>query len=656
MKTFWCACTLLLISLLAGCSGGAANSNNTSGNSSGNSSGSGSSNPATVSSISVSPNTMSIGMGATQQFSATAHMSDGTTKDVTATAQWNSSDSNIASISAAGLATASTSGTVTINAQSGSFQASASLTVTAAAANLTSIAISPTLSSMAVHTSQQFTATGIYSDGSSADLTNTVAWSSSSTAAATINASGMASAVAAGSTTISASLGSVSQSTTLTVNAPTVVSISVTPVGLTLAIGVNQQFVATATYSDGSSSDLSSGVTWSSSSTSVATIDSNGLCTTVGAGATTVTATFGGLSDSSDITVVAAHLLSIAITGPSGSSSGESVAVGTTSQLSAVGTFDDGSTQLLTPADWSSSNTLVATVDANGLVTAVGPGTATITVTVGGVSQTYTVTVTAATLVSISVTPANSSMSVGTTKQFAATGTFSDASTQDITSTVLWTSSSSAIANINASGLASSVANGSTTIKAVFGSVSGSTGLTVSTAHLVSIAINPANPRIEKGTSIKFTVTGTFSDGSTATNLSGVSWKSSKPNLAQIRSTGIAHGKKAGSVTITASASGIKGTTTLTMGTGTLVSVAVTPNAPTAAAGSTQQFAATGTFSDGSTQDVTLNSHWSSSSASVATIANAPSVAGIAQCNAAGTTTIGANSRGTTGSATLTVQ
>jgi hypothetical protein len=247
-------------------------------------------------------------------------------------------------------------------------------------------------------------------------------------------------------------------------------------------------------------------------------------------------------------------------------------------------------------------------------------------------------------------------MAVGTTKQFSATGTFSDSSTQDVTGSVLWTSSSAAVATINGQGLLTSVANGTATITAASGSVSGSTTLTVSTAHLVSIAVTPAGARIAKGTSIKYKATGTFSDGSVATNLAGISWKSSKPNLASIRSTGIAHGKKSGTVTISASASGVTGSTSLTIGTGTLVSLALTPAAPTAAAGSTQQFVATGTFSDGSTQDITLNSHWSSSSAPVATIANAPSVAGLANCVAAGTSTIGANSGGTTGSAVLTVQ
>jgi len=184
---------------------------------------------------------------------------------------------------------------------------------------------------------------------------------------------------------------------------------------------------------------------------------------------------------------------------------------------------------------------------------------------------------------------------------------------------------------INNQGLVTSVATGTSTITATWGSVSGSTSLTVSTAHLVSITISPSNPRIAKGTSVRFTATGTFSDGSTSTSLSGLSWKSSKPNIAQVRGSGLAHGKKSGTVTISATASGVKGTTTLTVGTGTLVSMAITPANPSIAAGSQQQFTATGSFNDGTTQDITLTTHWSSSS------------------------TIGGNSGGVTASTTMTV-
>jgi len=630
---------LFLAMLTTGCgSGGGSQSNNTS--------------TATVSSLQIVPGSVSIGTGTNQEFTATAQLSDGSSKNVTNSVQWSSSDTSVASVNAGGVATGAAPGTVTITATSGTVHSMATLQVTGAAANLVSLAIFPTAPSMPVNTSQQFTAIGTYADGSSSDLSNLVTWSSSSTVTATVTTTGLVTALAAGTTNISAIFAHVSQSTSLTVTAPSIVSVAVTPVGLTLGIGINQQYTATATYSDGTSYDLVSGVTWNSSSTSVATVNNSGLVTTTGAGSTTITATVGSFSDTATLTVVSAHLISVSVAPAT-----PSIALGTSQQFSAVGSFDDGSTQLLPFVSWMSSSTSVAIVDSNGLATGVGTGTVTITATSGTVSGTASLTVTSAALISIAVTPANFTMSVGTTRQFVATGTFSDSSMQDISVSVIWTSSNVSAASINGSGLVSSVASGSTTIKAAFGSISGSTGLTVSTAHLVSITIIPANARIFQGTSVNLTATGTFSDGSMSTNLSGISWKSSKPSVVSVRRFGRADGKKSGTVTITASSGGVSGTTTLTVGTGTLVSIAITPLAPTDAVGGSQQFTATGTFSDGTTQDVTLNSHWSSSSAAVSTIQNAPSAApGLAQCLAAGTSTIGANSGGITASAVLTVQ
>jgi uncharacterized protein YjdB len=576
-----------------------------------------------------------------QQFTATGKFSDGSSKDMTASVTWSSSDTAIATINSGGMATGVISGTVTITAKSGAVQGVASLNVTVAAVNLTSISVSPAASSIPVNTTQQFTATGTYTDGSSRDLTALVTWASTATAVATIDATGLATGVAAGPTTISATLGSVSGSTGLTVAAPTIAVLTVSPDGLTLGMGIKQQFTATAVYTDGSSQDLSTGVTWSSSDTTVATIDNNGLATTVGAGTITITATVGAVSDTAALTVVAAHLLSISIT-----PTNPSIALGTTQQFIATGSFDDGSTQPLTSVTWSSSNLNVASIDASGLATSTGPGPATITATSGAVSGSTSLTVTSASLVSIAVTPANPSMAIGTTKQFTATGTFSDSTTQDITASVLWSSSNAGVASISNQGLASSVANGTTTIAATFGSISGSTTLTVSTAHLVSITISPSNPTIQRHTLIKFTASGTFSDASVASNLSGLTWKSNHPNIANVRSTGVANGKKLGSVTISASASGVTGTTTLTVSNATLSSIAITPAAPNVALGSTQQFTATGTFSDSSTQDVTLNTHWSSSAASVATIANGPGPAGLATTVGTGSTAIGATNGG----------
>lgn len=594
---------------------------------------------------------MSIGGGATQQFTATGVFSDNSTKDMTASVQWSSSAAAIASIDASGLAHGLGNGTVMITAKSGAIQGTASLSITVAVVNLSAIAISPAASSIPVNTSQQFTATGTYSDGTSRDLTALVTWASSANGIATIDVNGMAAGVAAGTTNISATLGAVANSTTLTVNAPAIASIAVTPVGLTLGIGIHQQYTATALYTDGSSQDLSSAVTWSSSATSVATVDNTGLATTVAAGTTIITATVGAFSDTSTLTVVPANLISIQVT-----PANPSIALGTNVQLTATGSFDDGSTQQLTNVTWSSADGNIASINSSGLATSTGTGSVIISATSGAVSGSISLNVTAATLQSIAVTPANSSMSIGTTRQFTATGTFSDNTTQDITASVLWGSSTPAAATINNQGLATSVATGTTVISATVGAVVGVTNLNVSNAKLVSITISPSNPRIEQGTLLKFTASGTFSDNSIASNLSGLSWKSSKPSIASMRSSGLAFGKKLGSVTITASSSGVSATTTLTVSNGTLTSIAITPANPQVGVNSTQQFTATGTFSDNSTQDVTFNTHWSSSVASVATIANGPNGAGLATITAAGSTVIGGNSGGITAQTTATAK
>ena len=98
-----------------------------------------------------------------------------------------------------------------------------------------------------------------------------------------------------------------------------------------------------------------------------------------------------------------------------------------------------------------------------------------------------------ATLNSITVTPANPAIASGSTQQFVATGTFSDNSTQNISSQVTWSSSNGGVATINSTGLATGVAGGSSTIKATQGSVNGSTTLTVQpTALSITTASLPA--------------------------------------------------------------------------------------------------------------------------------------------------------------------
>ncbi len=205
------------------------------------------------------------------------------------------------------------------------------------------------------------------------------------------------------------------------------------------------------------------------------------------------------------------------------------------------------------------------------------------------------------TLTSIAVTPANPSITKGATEQFTATGTYSDASTANITSQVTWASGTTTAATITSGGLASGVGVGSSTITATLGSVSGNTKLTVTAPTLTSIAVTPANPSITKGATEQFTATGTYSDASTANITSQVTWASGTTTAATITSGGLASGVGVGSSTITATLGSVSGNTKLTVTAPTLTSIAVTPANPSITKGATEQFTATGTYSDAST-------------------------------------------------------
>jgi len=166
-------------------------------------------------------------------------------------------------------------------------------------------------------------------------------------------------------------------------------SIAVTPSNLSLNTGSSQQYTATGTLGDNTTSNLSTSVTWSTSNSSVATISASGLLIASNVGTATVTATSGSVSGSTQVTVGRSVLQSIALS-PSTSSIGS----GGTQAFIATGTYGDGSTQNLTStATWSSSSAAIATVTSAGVATGVIPGTVTITAASGSISGTATLSV-----------------------------------------------------------------------------------------------------------------------------------------------------------------------------------------------------------------------------------------------------------------------
>jgi 6-phosphogluconolactonase (cycloisomerase 2 family) len=255
---------------------------------------------------------------------------------------------------------------------------------------LTSVAVTPASASIAAGATQQFTATGMYSDNSTKDLTSSATWASATTSVATISGSGLATAVATGSTNITATAaGKTSAPATLTVTAPTVVSIAVTPATASIVVGNTQQFTATATYSDKSTKDITSTATWSSGTTGVATISAAGLATGVGAGTSAITAASGGVTSSpaATLTVTATAVPQSLVIQDVGASTptAPSVSVGSTVPFTALEKYNDGSIHPLSaPATlaWSSGTTGTATIGgANGIAIAVATGSSVITAT-----------------------------------------------------------------------------------------------------------------------------------------------------------------------------------------------------------------------------------------------------------------------------------
>ncbi|MDE0358886.1 MAG: serine hydrolase [Gammaproteobacteria bacterium] len=216
-----------------------------------------------------------------------------------------------------------------------------------------------------------------------------VAWTTSDASVASVDASGLVTAAANGGATITATAGSISRTAEVTV-AQEIATVTVTPPADTLVTGDAVQLMAEAADANG---HTVAGVefSWASSDTSVAAVDATGLVTSVGTGEATVTATASGITGGAVLTVVAPVPMSVAVV----PDTVVLTALGQTAQLSAEVRDQTGNAMPGAPVTWSSSDAAVAAVNAVGLVTAVGNGTAAITAAAGSARGTARITVAA---------------------------------------------------------------------------------------------------------------------------------------------------------------------------------------------------------------------------------------------------------------------
>jgi YD repeat-containing protein len=255
--------------------------------------------PATVVTLNISAPSTSLQVGATEQLSATALLSNGNTIDATFLASWTSSNSTVVSVSNAsgsqGQVTATGSGLCIITATF----VNQSRTIPLSVGNLTGIRITPALSTIRIPKggTQQLKALGTFSNGDSVDVTGLVTWSSSASAAAVDN-TGLVTGNSPGETQVTASLNfnGLFASGSANVSVFSLTSIVVFPQDVSLPAGGSQNFTAHALFSDGVTQDVTDSVTWFSSDTQIAvtanTSPNIGLVTARAPGAVAVTATY----------------------------------------------------------------------------------------------------------------------------------------------------------------------------------------------------------------------------------------------------------------------------------------------------------------------------------------------------------------------------
>jgi uncharacterized protein YjbI with pentapeptide repeats len=235
---------------------------------------------------------------------------------------------------------------------------------------------------------------------------------------------------------------------------------------------------------------------------------------------------------------------------------------GGTQQLTA--TVRDSAGSLLTGrvVTWSTNASAVATVNAGGLVTAVGPGTATISATSEGKTATASLTVLPS-VAAISVTLASASIGVGQSTE--ATAGLRDAAGTLLTGrAVTWNSANTGIATVSNGGTVTGVALGTTIISATSEGRTGSSTITV-VPPIASISISPGIGGLAIGRTRTLTATLLDANGNVMTGIP-VTWQSSRVTVASVSSNGNLTGLSAGEVIISVSARGTTGSATFYIG------------------------------------------------------------------------------------------
>lgn len=392
-----------------------------------------------------------------------------------------------------------------------------------------------------------------------ADANGTITWSTSDSSVATVSSDGTVTAVKNGKATVTAKCGDLSAQTKVTVINPLK---AITITGTTHSIKKGQTTQLGLTYDPADTTD-SVAATWTSSNTSVATVSKTGLVTALKDGSTTIKATVGNVSSTYDIAVKEVKLTGIKMEEKALIHKGDTKAF--TVEYTPADTTDDKTVA------WSSSDSTVASVDNNGIVTAVKPGSAVITATAANGTKAECTVKVPKHITSITL-PETVELTRGTSTTLNVT--IAPADTDDDT-TVTWKSSDSDVVKVDEkTGMVYAVKAGKADVTATTKAVDNATAKPFTATTTVTVKEN--NMTDEIGKKLAFdefddVLIGQKDNADNYLNLSelieannitddiNVEFASSDKAVATIDNDGNVFGLKAGKTIITATVTAIAG-------------------------------------------------------------------------------------------------
>ncbi|MBV9774373.1 MAG: Ig-like domain-containing protein, partial [Gemmatimonadetes bacterium] len=624
--------------------------------------------PAPVAALRLQPDSMVLAPGAKGTFFAVATDAQGNTLTGRAVT-WTTSDAGVAAFEGSGgVVTGVAEGTATVTATVEGITTTARVRVLGPAfARVAQLRVQPDSLVLAAGSTGGLAV--VATDAQGNVLTGRpVTWISMNSQVATVGAGGTVTGVAKGTTQVRATVEGVTATATVRVFPVPVAQVRIQPDSLVLDIGGTGDFNAVALDAQGNTL-TGRAVTWTTSSTQVATLGAGGSVTGVGEGTATVTATVEGVTTTAKVRVLPPPAVPTARVRIQPDSL--VLTVGSTGDFDAVALDAQGNVLTGRKVTWTLTNPqggfgtfTVATLGAGGSVTAVGVGTATVTATVEGVTATARVRVVPVPVAQVRVRPDSLDLLPGASADLNALAL--DAQGNLLTGRVItWTTSNPAVAPVGPTGTVAGLAEGTATITATVEGITASARVRVRVpppAPVATLTLSPDSLSLVVGRQGTFFATAKDAQGNVLAGRT-VTWTTSDARVIGFGTStvgGLVTALAEGTATVTATSEGVSATATVRVRTPppVVASVKVIPDTLSMIPGDSLQFRAVAYDTQGNVM-TGLSVTWGTSS-SYGTGAQV-SRSGMVTAWSEGTTTIratvpGGATGGVTGSATVRVR